>query len=161
MDSSPILVEDETILPLIYFISADARVRFPVKIGRSTSKAIRGRLSSLQTGMPYKLDYMVVCEAPPEVEQQVHRAFAHLRLEGEWFKRSRDLTGFIEQLVEADPDWRELTMPRMVFGPGHESPPDDAEDFRRYGMSTFDLHWKRKKEELMGKLFPADSQTNP
>lgn len=154
MDDAPIFMEDTTVLPLIYFISADARVRFPVKIGRSTTKAIRGRLSSLQTGMPYKLDYMVVCEAPPEVEQQVHREFAHLRLEGEWFKRSRDLTEFIGQLVDADPDWRGLTTPRMVFAPGHEPPPDDPEDFRRYGMSTFDLHWERKKDELMARLFP-------
>lgn len=58
------------------------------------------------------------------------------------------------QLAEHDPDWRELTMPRMMYAPGHEPPPDNPEDFLRYGMSTDELHWKRKKAEMMAKVFP-------
>lgn len=154
MADGPILVADTTVRSLIYFISADARERFPVKIGRSTSKAICKRLSSLQTGMPYRLDYMMICEAPPHVEQEVHRAFAHLRLQGEWFKRSRELLGFIHELAQSNPKWRKLTGPQFVYGEGHEPPPDDESDLQRFGKSTADLHWERKKAELMKEVFP-------
>lgn len=106
---------DVEVYPLIYFVSAEAKTRFPIKIGRTTTKAAHKRIASLQTGMPYKLEYIMVCQAAPELEGAVHRAFADIRLKGEWFKRTRDLTDFIAGLEEHDPDWRDWLKTRLRY----------------------------------------------
>lgn len=110
-----LMERDHEVLPLVYFVSAPDKVRFPIKIGRSTTNAIHGRLGTLQTGMPYKLHFMLVVEADPAFETQVHRALADIRLEGEWFKRTTKLLDFISALEAEEPDWRELLLPRYKF----------------------------------------------
>lgn len=92
--------------PLIYFASAIERVRFPIKIGRSTYRGLCARLRSLQTGQPYELNFMFVGGGAPTVEKGLHREFASIRLRGEWFKRTKDLEQFITQLAMSHPDWR-------------------------------------------------------
>lgn len=149
-----LIEEDTSILPLVYFISAEERTRFPIKIGRSTTRSIGRRLGSMQTGMPYRLNFLMVIEAPPEAELKIHRAFAHLRLEGEWFKPARDLMQFIHGLEQEEPAWRTLTGPRFKFAPGNEPPPDDPMDIVRYGMTTEELHWERTKLEMRNRMFP-------
>lgn len=158
MLDSPILIEDTTVIPLLYFVGAEDRARFPIKIGRSTTKSIGRRLSSMQTGMPYRLQFLVVCEAPPSMEIETHRSFAHLRLEGEWFKPAKELLEFILDVQHAYPAWRDYLRPRFRYGPGHEEPPDNPEDLRRYGVTTSELHWERKKAEMLNRAFPRPTQ---
>lgn len=98
---------DDEVLPLVYFASAP-RQNFPIKIGRSTTRAINDRLATLQTGMPYRLEFLVVCRAEPSQELAIHRSFAKDRLEGEWFKRTRDMLEFIKAIQCECPDWRDL-----------------------------------------------------
>lgn len=112
MDSA-LYEPDNEVLPVVYFISSEGKKGFPIKIGRSTTNAIHGRLSSLQTGMPYKLSFMLVCHAEPEQELAMHRAFARIRLQGEWFRRTRDLVDFIKAVEAESGDWPELLRPRF------------------------------------------------
>lgn len=101
--------------PLIYFASAIDRVRFPIKIGRTTYRGLLNRLQSLQTGQPYKLEFMFVGRGEPSTEKYLHREFAAIRLKGEWFKRTRELEQFIAELVSAYPDWRsEVSLPASL-----------------------------------------------
>lgn len=95
-------------LPLVYFISAIDKPRAPIKIGRSNSESIHGRLDTLQTSHPYKLDFLYVMEGDAAQERNAHQAFADHRLHGEWFKRTRALMGVIEDLQALNPDWRDL-----------------------------------------------------
>lgn len=109
---------DNTVLPLVYFISARDRPRFPIKIGRSTSQSILRRMDSLQTSVPYDLEFMFVAHADGSTETRIHRAFAELRLHGEWFRRARLLTDFIEDLQSDDPNWRSLLHVRWKWRDG-------------------------------------------
>lgn len=56
----------------------------PVKIG--WTKAVGRRLGELQAASPVELELRGVLDAPPELEAALHRAFARLRLHGEWFQ---------------------------------------------------------------------------
>ena len=73
----------------------------PVKIGISTSPETR--LVALQTACPYKLS--VLCEMPGAAfeEAAVHSFFAEYRLEGEWFKRAREVLDFVSFLSSGIP----------------------------------------------------------
>lgn len=103
---------DETALPLIYFITAVEKRRFPIKIGRSTTRSIRRRIETIQIGVPYELGFLYVIEAPASVETEIHEAFSDLRLRGEWFRRTYELDGFIKEMCRRDPDWRQHLHPR-------------------------------------------------
>ena len=66
----------------------------PIKIGRTSW--IESRLSSIQNGSAEKLT--VVCAVEADIERACHQKFAHLRLNGEWFKPDVELLEFIEGL---------------------------------------------------------------
>jgi hypothetical protein len=107
-DHLALMEADNSVLPLVYFLGAKDHPRFPVKIGRSTTRAIDRRLGSLQTSMPYELEFLFIAQADGWVETRVHREFAELRLRGEWFRRTRALNQFIESLQDEVPEWRSL-----------------------------------------------------
>jgi len=54
-----------------------------VKIGRSNN--VPHRLSTFQTASPRKLRALHIEPSAGYLEARLHRRFAHLRLEGEWF----------------------------------------------------------------------------
>jgi hypothetical protein len=73
-----------------YFIGADVG---PIKIGKA--KNVKHRLSELQTGHPYKLQILGVIYGDMRLESALHKKFGNIRLEGEWFERTPELTQFI------------------------------------------------------------------
>lgn len=94
-------------IPLVYFVGS-SKPGAPVKIGRSNSDAIHRRLKTLQTGHPYKLDFLFVMEGGHEQESNAHKTFADLRLNGEWFKRNKALDAVLAELQGQFPNWRDL-----------------------------------------------------
>jgi hypothetical protein len=79
-----------------YFISDGEAV----KIGYSTDP--ESRLRYLQTGHPKKLVLLGVCSIPEPV---LHEKFESLRLQGEWFRLTPELEGYIRDVVSAS-EWR-------------------------------------------------------
>ena len=76
----------------VYFIQAGENG--PIKIGRSTNPM--KRLLSLQTGASEPLRLLAtIPTVGPQLEAELHREFAHLRLYGEWFSPETDLMDFI------------------------------------------------------------------
>lgn len=110
-----------TPIPLVYFITAPEKERFPIKIGRSNSASIHGRIASLQTSHPYRLEFLFIMVGGHEQETNAHRAFADQRLIGEWFRRTSELSGVIEALKAQNPDWRDLlALPHLRYGENQE-----------------------------------------
>ncbi len=61
-----------------------------VKIGRSNNPTTR--LSSIQNGSPFEI--RIIWSTPGDIERQLHDRFAHLRIRGEWFRLTSELTSF-------------------------------------------------------------------
>jgi hypothetical protein len=104
----------EAAIPVVYFISAAAKPRHPIKIGFSSTRSVRNRLAQIQTGYPYPLEILLVIEGTRDLEQEMHRALRAYRLRGEWFKRGKPLLDFIRTMEAADPNWGRLTDPIQV-----------------------------------------------
>lgn len=68
----------------------------PVKIGKSEDP--RKRLREIQTGHPAKLQIVGLIDGDESLERELHRKFAHLRLEGEWFALENDLLEYINEI---------------------------------------------------------------
>jgi len=66
----------------VYFISS---VRGPIKIGFAAN--VQARLATLQTASPQPLQVLAAIAGTAQAERAIHRHFASLRLEGEWFQR--------------------------------------------------------------------------
>lgn len=79
--------------PDLYFIVSAGG---PIKIGVSSD--VEGRLRTLQTAHPYKLEVACVIEGGWELEPHYHARFAEHRLHGEWFSPHQDITDEIERL---------------------------------------------------------------
>lgn len=77
---------------LVYFISDGEAV----KIGFSHS--VMQRLKNLQTNHPRPLELLATVPGPWELERELHQKFAHLRVQGEWFRPEPDLMSFIHSL---------------------------------------------------------------
>jgi hypothetical protein len=95
----------------VYFITATYERNYPVKIGfTETEKGIYARLASLQTGNPNKLKVIRFEKACYGHEQYLHEKYGYLRLEGEWFKRNKQLIEYINTETEGawtcGPFWR-------------------------------------------------------
>ena len=67
--------------PVVYFIQAESGG--PIKIGKTT-KSIRKRLGSLQTGNVSKL--IVLATTGKHTEEYLHERFKAWRISGEWFR---------------------------------------------------------------------------
>lgn len=82
--------EQPTIQGFVYFIRRERLI----KIGYSTSPEHRAR----------DLGGIVLATIPGDfkAEKQIHRQFAHLRQNGEWFSPGEDLIGYINCLRSRD-----------------------------------------------------------
>jgi hypothetical protein len=89
---------------MIYFMRAG--VDGPVKIGWSTN--IPSRMSSLQTGQPFKMNLLRILDAPRWAERWLHYTFEDIRLEGEWFNFSEEMLT-IEPPKDGPHEWATLT----------------------------------------------------
>jgi hypothetical protein len=79
---------------LVYFIQA--RHGGPIKVGIATNP--RRRLRELQTAHAHELVIRRMTPGGLDLEQKIHKQFAHLRLRGEWFTSAQELMEFIETL---------------------------------------------------------------
>jgi hypothetical protein len=70
----------------------------PVKIGRATDPFTR--LSELQTAHHRPLRLVCAAPAHASLEAAVHGRFAHLRMEGEWFRVDAELEQFISAVAD-------------------------------------------------------------
>lgn len=81
---------EEDDLSYVYFVQMKDDLSGPVKIGSTISPT--GRLSTLNTSIPYELEYLVKFPMPGKhtaktVEHNLHTAFKEYRIKREWFKR--------------------------------------------------------------------------
>jgi hypothetical protein len=69
------------------------------KIGISTDVA--KRLQTIQTGSPYPLTLIEVCECedPRSVEKELHKICAQFRIQGEWFKMPQTFLGIAKRSI--------------------------------------------------------------
>lgn len=76
--------------PCVYFVS-EFGAEGPVKIGHTTD--IRRRLRGLQTSNALELEVLCVapCLEPENLERAIHYRLSTSRLQGEWFRRTREL----------------------------------------------------------------------
>jgi regulatory protein YycH of two-component signal transduction system YycFG len=90
------LMEKETVNASqdVYFI-ADSR-RNLVKIGVSQNPL--ARLSQVQIGNGNKLELLKAVAGGKKLESLIHSKFAHLNTSGEWFKLTKELVEYIEEL---------------------------------------------------------------
>ncbi len=66
-----------------------------LKIG--IAKNPRQRLRELQTGCPYALELIAAFRGDTETEKLLHRRFAHLHSQGEWFRATREILEFAQK----------------------------------------------------------------
>ena len=83
----------------VYFVATMAPGGpMSVKIGWSESN-IAARVKSLQTAHPWSLIVMgFIQDASRDVERAHHKRFAHLRIDGEWFRLDEELAEYIDGL---------------------------------------------------------------
>lgn len=100
----------------VYF----ARAGDAVKIG--VSRNVRRRVQMLSTCSPFPIQLLAVMPGGIQDERALHRRFAHLRMNGEWFRPDSELLDFIATLppVAATPK-REPNLTsgrkRMILNP--------------------------------------------
>lgn len=87
---------------MVYFIEAVGTCK--VKIG-FTSGEVMDRLRQLQTGCPVPLALRAVIDGDQRTEGNLHRRFAHLKQDGEWFEIGGDLARYM--------DLAEWVLPRL------------------------------------------------
>lgn len=83
--------------PFVYFIAPEDRP--VVKIGKANN--IKSRIRELQTGSADRLRLLAAIQGDERQEQQLHRRFAGLRLQGEWFRLEGALAEYVDQLSGA------------------------------------------------------------
>lgn len=81
----------------IYFIQIDTEDGY-IKIGRTDKPA--SRLSSLQTGCPYQMRFLLCLEGHPAYELRAHEKYKRHRVRGEWFKPDKEILDDIESIRE-------------------------------------------------------------
>lgn len=91
---------------MIYFIHAQEVNR--VKIGY-TDRTVEGRLGTLQTGSPVKLELIGYIEGDLKVEKILHDRFEADRYILEWFDLSHDLRNYINEVIP-NPVWNGQTV---------------------------------------------------
>lgn len=74
-----------------------------IKIGRAVDPY--RRLSTLSTGSPGATELIGILPGGADLERELHKRFAHLRLQGEWFSPGDDLLEFIGE-IRNDPEYR-------------------------------------------------------
>ncbi|HYV34754.1 MAG TPA: GIY-YIG nuclease family protein [Gemmataceae bacterium] len=79
----------------IYFVEAVGQDR--IKIGKADDPEARVR--QLQTGSAVELRLLAVMTAQPSQEAELHTAFAKERCQGEWFRATEELRGYIARFA--------------------------------------------------------------
>lgn len=79
---------------MIYFVTDGTAI----KIGYSIDGQVGRRIGKLQTGNPRRLRLLATCHGSKKAEKRLHRQFQTSALRGEWFRRSKDLLGFVSRL---------------------------------------------------------------
>jgi hypothetical protein len=74
----------------VYFIQCNGD-QGPIKIGFTTRKDARSRMSDMTTGNPYELHLIGTRPGTVRGERKLHRKFKAQHLRGEWFAWSEDL----------------------------------------------------------------------
>jgi hypothetical protein len=99
---------------VIYFI----RCGDAIKIGYSDCNP-QGRLKTMQTGNPVKLELLAVTDGSETDEVAYHAHFVDLHIHGEWFRCEPKLLDFIkEQPPPKLPESRRRPqLPQVVIGP--------------------------------------------
>jgi hypothetical protein len=77
----------------IYFLTA-AHPDFPIKIG-FTGRMANLRIRALQNACPYAVYFIGHVPGTMVEERELHHAFDHLRLHGEWFRNTPELRAYI------------------------------------------------------------------
>jgi hypothetical protein len=85
-------IKDLRGVELIYFIGSK---HGPIKIGRTRS--VIERLKKLQTGYPRRLHLLAAIPGGEDAERDFHARFETLRVHGEWFARSPELSAFVRE----------------------------------------------------------------
>lgn len=70
----------------------------PVKIGFTRARALRHRVTSIQTGVPYPLKVIARAKGLPAHEREVHAVLASDRLSGEWFDWTPRVQAFVQAM---------------------------------------------------------------
>lgn len=96
---------NEHLETFVYFIQGEQTRN--IKIGYTTN--LQSRIDSFQLGCPDKLFYIGTILFPTKaraenVEKQLHKKFAHLRVQGEWFYPDPSLIVFIKKHLKDDDD---------------------------------------------------------
>jgi len=74
--------------PTVYF--ARAGDDGPIKIGYTASSPVE-RIAALQTGCPWRISLIGAIEGGTKEEAWLHRRFAALKIEGEWFRPTPEI----------------------------------------------------------------------
>lgn len=99
----------------VYFIQQGSDG--PIKIGFCRrDQNVQQRLDTLRTANPYPLHLRAISlMAGQQTERELHRTFAHARLEGEWFQPTEDLLRLVEA-IKKDPEAIYSESARLVPG---------------------------------------------
>lgn len=85
---------------VVYFVQAGLAGR-PVKIGHA--QEMSRRIVSLQLGCPEPLEVLLAVAGERELERELHKRFAHLRIHQEWFRADRGLMSCILEMSQSYP----------------------------------------------------------
>lgn len=92
----------------------------PIKIGYTAANP-KGRLAALQTGNANPLRIVTWAPGTLEDEKALHGRFAHLRMQGEWFRPVAELLTFIAGVQWSQRSADPLPEPKgTLFGLTHE-----------------------------------------
>lgn len=86
----------------IYFIEMENQNK--IKIGY-TAKEAKRRMKELQTGQPNKLVLIGTIAGEKDGEAGLHKEFADIRGNGEWFEKTRELCSVISFLIDNQHPW--------------------------------------------------------
>lgn len=85
--------------PWVYFIqSGDGG---PVKIG--SARCVKTRIGQLQTGNPVPLIFLLALPGSDVQEREWQDKFAHLSIQGEWFRHEGELAEFLDANKQGNP----------------------------------------------------------
>lgn len=84
---------------MVYFVTTESGKY--VKIGY-TDSGLKERLYNIQISNAEKLQVLGVMRGYAKTENELHKKFEHLRVNGEWFELNSDLLDFIEEKCAKD-----------------------------------------------------------
>lgn len=95
---APVAPKPQPVLSGVYF----ARAGDAIKIGVSID--VRARVRGLSTSSPVPIELLAAMPGGVDEERALHRRFAYLRMNGEWFRAESELLDFIATLPTLLPE---------------------------------------------------------